>query len=208
MPTPDHPRSSRRRYQVFVEDYKHHRLDETIDALKGPKLPEAAPSQPEKGGAVSVFRRALRGKSREHIREYLRWLKPHRFAILTVFLFALIAAGIEMIQPLFMRFIIDRVLLNTALDLSSRLTRLQLAGATYLTVVVASSLIGALKDYRQRLLNVRVVLSLRRSLFDRLLHLPLPTLWEMKTGGILARLTGDVDTRRPTAPDGVMSPTP
>jgi hypothetical protein len=133
MPTHDHPRSSRRRYKVFVEDYKHHRLDETIDALKGPKLPEATPSPPEKGGAVSVFRRALRGKSREHIREYLRWLKPHRFAILTVFLFALIAAGIEMIQPLFMRFIIDRVLLNTALDLSSRLTRLQLAGATYAT---------------------------------------------------------------------------
>ena len=66
MPNPDHPRSSRRRYQVFVEDYKHRRLDDTIDALKGPKLPEALPSQPEKGGAVSVFRRALRGKSREH----------------------------------------------------------------------------------------------------------------------------------------------
>ena len=99
MPTPDHPRSSRRRYKVFVEDYKHHRLDDTIDALKGPKLPEATPSLPEKGGALSVFRRALRGKSREHLREYLRWLKPHRFAILAVFVFALIAAGIEMIQP-------------------------------------------------------------------------------------------------------------
>jgi ATP-binding cassette subfamily B protein/subfamily B ATP-binding cassette protein MsbA len=38
------------------------------------------------------------------------------------------------------------------------------------------------------------MLSLRRSLFDRLLHLPLPKLWDMKTGGILSRLTGDVDT--------------
>jgi hypothetical protein len=26
---PDHPRSSRRHYKVFVEDYKHHRLDDT-----------------------------------------------------------------------------------------------------------------------------------------------------------------------------------
>ena len=51
-----------------------------------------------------------------------------------------------------------------------------------------------LKDYRQRLLNMRVMLSLRRSLFDRLLHLPLPKLWDMKTGGILSRLTGDIDT--------------
>ena len=45
MPTHDSPRSSRRRYQVFVEDYKHRRLDDTIDALKGPKLTGTAPSR-------------------------------------------------------------------------------------------------------------------------------------------------------------------
>src|ERR1051326_5171055 len=38
------------------------------------------------------------------------------------------------------------------------------------------------------------MLSLRRSMFHRLLHLPLPKLWDMKTGGILSRLSGDVDT--------------
>ena len=59
-----------------------------------------------------------------------------------------------------------------------------------------------LKDYRQRLLNVRVMLSLRRSLFDRLLHLPLPKLWDMKTGGILSRLTGDIDTTTGLHADG------
>ena len=53
--------------------------------------------------------------------------------------------------------------------------RLNLAGAAVLVVViVVSNLIGALKNYRQRLLNMRVMLSLRRALFDRLLHLPLP----------------------------------
>jgi ATP-binding cassette subfamily B protein/subfamily B ATP-binding cassette protein MsbA len=80
-----------------------------------------------------------------------------------------------------MRFIIDRVLLNPALDSDARMTRLNLAGSAFLTVIVLNSLIGMLKDYRQRLLNVRVMLSLRRSLFDRLLHLPLPKLWDMKT---------------------------
>ena len=40
-------------------------------------------------------------------------------------------------------------------------------------VIVLSNLIGLAKDYRQRLLNVRVMLSLRRTLFERLLHLPL-----------------------------------
>jgi ATP-binding cassette, subfamily B, bacterial len=60
--------------------------------------------------------------------------------------------------------------------------------------VIASSLITMFRDYRQKLLNVRVMLSLRRTLFDRFLHLPLPIVWDMKTGGILSRLSGDVDT--------------
>jgi ATP-binding cassette subfamily B protein/subfamily B ATP-binding cassette protein MsbA len=111
-----------------------------------------------------------------------------------------------MVEPLFMRFIIDRVLLNAALDSASRLTRLHLAGALFVAVIVASNLVGVLRDYRQRLLNVRVMLVLRRSLFDRLLHLPLPKLWDMKTGGILSRLTGDVDTTTGLLQMAVVSP--
>ena len=64
-----------------------------------------------------------------------------------------------------------------------------------------------MRDYRQRLLNTRVMLSLRRSLFDRLLHLPLPKLWDMKTGGILSRLTGDVDTTTGLLQMAIVSPT-
>src|SRR5207249_1365409 len=100
-----------------------------------------------------------------------------------------------------------RVLLNRALDTASRLGRLQLAGAAFLAVIVANNLLNAVKDYRQRLNNVRVMLSLRRTLFERLLHLPLPKLWEMKTGGILSRLTGDVDTTTGLLQMAVISPT-
>jgi ATP-binding cassette subfamily B protein/subfamily B ATP-binding cassette protein MsbA len=50
------------------------------------------------------------------------------------------------------------------------------------------------------------MLALRRSLFDRLLHLPLPKLWDMKTGGILSRLTGDVDTTTGLLQMAVVSP--
>jgi ATP-binding cassette subfamily B protein/subfamily B ATP-binding cassette protein MsbA len=111
-----------------------------------------------------------------------------------------------MIEPLFMRFIIDRVLLNAGLDTASRLTRLHLAGAGFVGVIVLSNLVDALRDYRQRLLNVRVMLSLRRSLFKRLLHLPLPTVWDMKTGGILSRLTGDVETTTGLLQMAIVSP--
>jgi ATP-binding cassette subfamily B protein/subfamily B ATP-binding cassette protein MsbA len=138
--------------------------------------------------------------------EYLRWLWPHRFAVAAVFGLALLAAGLQMVEPLFMRFIVDRVLLNQALDPAGRLTRLHAAGAAFLAVIVVSNLISLLRDYRQRLLNARVMLSLRRALFGRLLHLPLPTLWDMKTGGILSRLTGDVDTTTGLLQLAIVSP--
>jgi ATP-binding cassette subfamily B protein/subfamily B ATP-binding cassette protein MsbA len=106
-----------------------------------------------------------------------------------------------------MRFIIDRVLLNEALDTPARLARLNMVGALFLSAILAANLITMLKDYRQRLLNTRVMLSLRRAIFHRFLHLPLPALWDMKTGGILSRLTGDVDTTTGLLQMAVFAPT-
>ncbi len=191
----DHARSSRQRYRLFREDYRHRRLDDPdTPALKsGENLTAETPAEPRRG-------------KRAYAREYLRWLRPHRFAVAALFAFALLSAGLQMIDPLFMRFIIDKVLLNPQLNTASRVARLNLAGVAYLVVILLSSLFGVLKDYRQRLLNVRVVLSLRRSLFHRLIRLPLSKLWDMKTGGILSRLTGDIDTTTGLMQMAIVSP--
>lgn len=179
---PELLRSSRQRYRAFVRDYKARRLDDLAEAADGPKPAGDLPPAPK------------RRTRREYVRAYLRWLRPHRRSLIAVLLLALVVAGMEMVDPLFMRFIVDRVLLNTELDTAARLGLLHLAGAVFLAAVIGTKLIGVVKDYRQKLLNTRVVLSLRRALYDRLLHLPLPRLWDMKTGGILSRLTGDVET--------------
>ena len=189
----NHARSSRTRYREFVEDYRRRRLEDP--APSAPQAPSARSSTP-----------SSTGPRRESLREYLRWLWPHRFSVAAVFVFAVVVAGLQMVEPLFMRFIVDRVLLNADLDPAMRIRRLQTAGAAFLAVIVISSLVTLLKDYRQRQLNVRVMLELRRSLFERLLHLPLPKLWEMKTGGILSRLTGDVDTTTGLLQMAIISP--
>ena len=192
------PRSSRRRYRGFVGDYRLRRLDDPADAGGAPAEAQAADAPP-----TDPARRATR---RQYLREYLRWLWPHRLAVGGVFLLAAIGAALQMVEPLFMRFIIDGVLLNAAIDDAARLTRLHLAGGLFVAVVVVIQMVGVLRDYRQRLLNVSVTLTLRRSLFDRLLRLPLPKLWDMKTGGILSRLTGDVDTTTGLLQMAVVSP--
>jgi len=202
------PRSSRQRYRRFVEDYLHHRLDDRVDADQNVKIPDAVAAPDDDAGEKPTLWRRLRprGKRREYLRDYLRWLRPLRVALGVVFLLALVRAGLEMIEPLFMRYIVDKVLLDGTLTTAKRLTRLHMAGALFLSVIIVSSLVNVTKDYRQRLLNTRVMLSLRRALFDRLLHLPLPRLWEMKTGGILSRLTGDIDTTTGLLQMAVVSP--
>lgn len=192
-------RSSRQRFKKFQEDYRLRKLDD--EAEKKDKKPADSDSEPEAAPQPKD-----KAKRRQHVREYMRWLMPHKVAVIIVFLLALVVAGLQMIEPLFMRYMIDKVLLNDALTQAERLWRLQLAGATFLIVVVASNLFTTVKEFRQRLLNTKVMLSLRRALFDRMLHLPLPKLWDMKTGGILSRLTGDIDTTTGLLQMAVLSP--
>jgi ATP-binding cassette subfamily B protein/subfamily B ATP-binding cassette protein MsbA len=189
---PDRSRSSRARFQRFVDDYRRHRLDEALE-----REGEAKP-------AGATPKKSIRGRA--HLREYLRWLKPYRWGVTGLAVLALAAAGMQLAEPLFMRYIVDKVLLAKGLDAASRLAKLNFAGALFLGLIVGSNLLGAFKDYRQRLLNTKVMLSLRRALFERLLHLPLPTLWEMKTGGILSRITGDVDTTTGLLQLAIVSP--
>ena len=132
----DHPHSSRQRYRVFVDDYRHRQLDEKLDAEHGkPAEQQATDVAPRKALGLARFRG---GKGRQYLREYFRWLRPHRSAVAGVFVLALTAAGLQMIEPLFMRFIIDRVLLNNTLDASARLARLNMAGALFVTVIIPS----------------------------------------------------------------------
>jgi ATP-binding cassette, subfamily B, bacterial len=192
-----HRLTSRERYRTFVDDYKHHRLEDPdlkTDARKEEKPADASP------------RGLFAGKRREYVRDYLRWLWPHRYQLALVFALSLIVAGVDMIEPLFVRFIIDRILLNNALDRAARLSHLHLVGALFVAVVIVSNLVKLTRDYRQKVLGARVMLTLRRSLFDRLLHLPLPKLWDMKTGGILSRLTGDVETTSGLLQMAIISP--
>ncbi len=72
------PRPSRNRYQDFRRDYRQQRLDDAAES--GSRPDTESPDQ-------------RRGKRREYVREYLSWLWPHRFAVATVFMLALLTAG-------------------------------------------------------------------------------------------------------------------
>src|SRR5882762_6467118 len=130
----EHPRSSRDRYRRFVQDYKQRRLDDSEESNENQKQREDSAKDGEKK-PTPESKGERKAKRRQYVREYLRWLRPHRYAVGALFVLALLTAGLELLEPLFMRFIIDKVLLSTGLDTASRLGRLHLAGALFVGVV-------------------------------------------------------------------------
>jgi ATP-binding cassette subfamily B protein len=195
--SPERARSSRRRYLAFAEDYRQQRLDDAIADGNG----RAADA-----GRARAPREERRQRRRGYLRDYRRWLWPHRRGLIWVFALGLVVAGLQTSEPLFLRHIIDSVLLAPGLEGGVRLLHLHVTGALFLGAILLSNLLSVTRDYRLRLLNTRVMLRLRRALFDRLLHLPLPKLWDMKTGGILSRLTGDIDSTTGLLQMAVLSP--
>jgi ATP-binding cassette subfamily B protein/subfamily B ATP-binding cassette protein MsbA len=183
-------RTSRQRYQLFRQAYKEHRTDEL----------SAAGESPDKLQPVDKAER------RSHLANYRSWLWPHLPAVAVLLALAVVGAGLDMVHPLFLRFVVDRVLLAPGLSPEARLGTLHVIGAAFLAVIVIARLVDALRSYRQRQLNARVVLSLRRALYERLLFLPLQKLSDLKTGGIISRLSGDVDTTSGLLQMAVVSP--
>src|SRR5688500_2505267 len=90
-----HARSSRQRYSHFVRDYRDQKLDARTDEASGKKSIEGA--TPENGDAEGDKPGLLGGRRREYLREYLRWLWPHRYRVGVLFALALAGTGLQMI---------------------------------------------------------------------------------------------------------------
>lgn len=192
--------SSRQRYRDFVRAYKQSRAREGGGS--------ASRSLEEPTGTHSATTASRSGVSRKfrYLNQYVRRILPHWSTVALVFGFAIAAEGLTMVEPLLMRFIVDHVLLDSTSDASARLGRLNVTGATFVGVVLLARLFTLSKDYLQRLMDVSAKVSLRRSLIKRLLDLPLLRLTEMKMGGILSRLSGDVDVTSGILQNAVVSP--
>ncbi len=144
-------------------------------------------------------------KRRNYLKLYIRRLWPHWKLVTFLTLLALIVSVLELVQPLFARHIIDKILLIDA-SVGEKIWKLNVVGAIYLVVVVFDRVLGICRSWYQRLLNERVILTLRRVLFDRMLRLPLNVLSDMKIGGILSRLTDDINKTTGLLQMAVISP--
>jgi ATP-binding cassette subfamily B protein/subfamily B ATP-binding cassette protein MsbA len=144
-----------------------------------------------------------KAQRRKLLREYIDWLWPHWPRILFILVLSLIVMALDMVWPLGIKWIIDvaAVALGVASPMGSTPGpqihipfTVEQIGAMVIGLIVAKQLLDSFRSYRVQLLNARVVFRLRSRLFDKLIHLSLGELGEMKSGGIISRLSGDVDS--------------
>ncbi len=166
-------RSSRQLYRRFRHDLKH-----------PPPLDDTAPAAADAPPSTN---------RRENFRGFLRVVLLFRWKIVLIVVLAALVAGLEAYQPRLFGEVIDEVLQNPALSEADKRQRLAEYILLLLGMVVAARAIDAWRDYRTHSLNARVLSRLRRLLYGHLLRFPLGRLHEIKTGGVVSRLTGDLE---------------
>lgn len=190
----DDRRTSKGRYQLFLDRFRKGKLKSKFESDDSEK------ESPDKDDLHQAKQRR-----RGYLRLYVQQLWPHWPMVAILGLLAVLVSVLEIIQPLFARHIIDQILLAD-LSPTEQFSRLNVVGGIFLAVVIVTRLLGVARSWNQRLLNVRVILTLRRSLFDRLIRLGLGKLSEMKVGGIISRLTDDINKTTGLLQMAVISP--
>lgn len=177
-------RSSRQRFRYFQAQWRKPR--DTSDAF--------SPQSP--GGS--------------HWRRGLQWLRPLRGGVILVFVLGFIYTLLDAAWPILIGWMINVV--EGAPDEvplvgeTSAQHMLALIGVVAFATVLASRGIGLVRGVLLHQLSLQAAHQIRSSLYARLIHLPLARLHELKSGGIVARLSSDVDHTANLLQQAVVSP--
>lgn len=124
---------------------------------------------------------------------YRRWLRPHLATVGLLGVLALVGIALDMVWPLVSAFLVDHIMLDEHLPTQERVKWLLGGGAFMLSLFACNSGLNWWRGLRTQLMTSRLSFTLRSQLYNRVLHLPLSRITELKTGGVLARVSGDVD---------------
>lgn len=171
------PPTSRQRF----EEFRKLRYDQLMARPEEHGEPEIAPSAGAKPQGAWKQARSYRG-------DYLALLRPYWRPLLLIFGLALGAAGLSLILPWATMHIIDVLIPQQATG------RLHWLGSGLLLLILITQVMDFVRHWTTAKLNARLQFRLRQRLFAHLLRLPLHKLSKMKSGGITARLSGDIDS--------------
>ena len=115
-----------------------------------------------------------------------RYLRPHKKVLVVSFSLSVISTGLGMVQPLFAKFLIDKVLIAQ----QYRLLVTILVAA--LSLLILSFVIRVSNSYLYTRFSARVLFKMREDLFGHLQKVPLSFYSKRKIGDIYSRIASDM----------------
>lgn len=185
--------SSKKQFQDFAKDFRF-----------GNKFPSETDEADEKASNLSSGQ-SPKSDKRSYLRSYIAQLWPHWPLVCMMTLLAIAVSALEIVQPLFARHLFDNVLLAD-LPSEEKFWGVQWVCGLFLVTALIIRGLSFVRMQWQQVLNNRVVISLRHALFGHLMYLGLEQLSEMKVGGIISRLTDDINRTTGLMQMAVISP--
>ncbi len=179
------PRSSKHRYLAFRGSTQ-----------RQGNVPQGADDRPKRDPGIR----------KRYLREYGKWLWPFRGTIAAILILALFSVAAGMVLPLVTKHVVDEILPGGPSGSDSRISRLLWVCGGMMTLLLLTQILDTIRWYMMALLNAKVIFRLRQRLFDRFLRLPLSDLSELKSGGIVSRLSQDTDKVTGMVQIGVITP--
>jgi len=121
------------------------------------------------------------------MRRLLRYLRPHRRAVLVAFVALLAHSGLQLVQPLLTKIAIDDYIATGDLDGVATI------GLVFLLVLVLSFGFEYLETWTMQMTGQRIMYDLRLEIFRHLQRLGLRFYDRNPVGRLMTRVTSDVD---------------
>lgn len=189
--------SSKKRFREFRETARHgwQAIERRYHA-----------DEPESDLPRDMPREQRRKLRRQHLRDYAHWLGPYRWSLAGLVALAAVAAVLDLVQPAAFGLVIDRILLNDGLTPVEKRYWLTLVCSGVLALLLLARVVESGRWWWMMVLNTRIVHRLRQTLMEHCLRLPLNEITDLKAGGIVSRLSGDVDQTTGLMQMALMSP--
>jgi len=122
----------------------------------------------------------------KQILDLSKYLRPHKKVLIISFLLSVISTALGMIQPLFAKVLIDKVLLSQQYELLLTLL------SAVICLLIISFFIRVSNSYIYTRYSAKVLFQMREDLFDHLQKVPLNFFSKRKIGDIYSRIAADM----------------
>ncbi|MGG6311231.1 ABC transporter ATP-binding protein [Paenibacillus macerans] len=142
----------------------------------------------------------------KHWKAYWTFVRPYTKWIILTLCIGILKFGIPSLLPLVQKYVVDDILLNTAIDLSQKVSQLMIVlGATMFLFVVVRGPVEYARQYFAQLITARILFDLRNRLYGHLQRLSLRYYQNTKVGEVISRFINDAEQTKNIVEVGMMN---